>query len=271
MKKLLGIVVLGLLWCNIGFAANEGSGPIKFPPKFEKRFKDYLGHVKNKKQYKFVFAFHPDGANDWQAITSENDAKSYRIAEKRALKACKKKAKKKDCKIFARGGQIVWNWDSIPTVYYTLIETAGAFDYINWKDVSVQIGEGPVSLSKDTEKKFQEYLTIYENNKNEDGFSIYFAISPDGKNSGDMEGSSLQKSQIEEVKAMAVAECMTNNNKEKCYLYAINDEIVWRKKKQTQTDDNSYIVQQIKDLKELYDSGVLTKEEFEKVKKKLLD
>ena len=31
------------------------------------------------------------------------------------------------------------------------------------------------------------------------------------------------------------------------------------------------IVKQIKDLKELYDSGVLTKEEFEKAKKKLLN
>ena len=41
-------------------------------------------------------------------------------------------------------------------------------------------------------------------------------------------------------------------------------------KKKT-TDDNNDIVQQIKDLKELYDSGVLTKEEFEKAKKKLLN
>ena len=38
MKKFLGILVLGLLWCNVGFAENEGSGPIKFPPGFEKRF-----------------------------------------------------------------------------------------------------------------------------------------------------------------------------------------------------------------------------------------
>ena len=41
--------------------------------------------------------------------------------------------------------------------------------------------------------------------------------------------------------------------------------------KKKQTDDNDDIVQQIKDLKELYDSGVLTKEEFEKAKKKLLN
>ena len=227
MKKLLGILALGLLCCNVGFAANEGSGQIKFPPKFEKRFKDYLGHVKNKQDYKFVFAFHPDGANDWQAITSENDAKSYKIAEKKAIKACNKKAKKKGCKIFARGGQIVWNWDSIPEVYYTMIEVAEVFEYINWKDVSVEIGTGTISLNKETKKKFQEYLTIYENNKNEDGFSIYFAISQDGKKSGDMEASSSNKSQIEQVKAMAIAECMSNNKKGKCYLYAINDKIVW--------------------------------------------
>ena len=219
-------MVLGLLLSLNAYASNEGSGPIEFPPKFEKRFKDYLGHVANKKQYQFAFAFHPDGANDWQAI--KGGSNSLKVAEKKAIKACNKKAKKKGCKVFARGEKIVWNWDSIPSVYFTLIETSGSFDYIDWKDVSIEIGEGPISLSKDVTKKFAEYLEIYENNKNnEDGFSIYFAISPDGKNSGDMEGSSLQKSQIEEVKAMAVAECMTNNNKEKCYLYAINDEIVW--------------------------------------------
>ena len=33
---------------------------------------------------------------------------------------------------------------------------------------------------------------------------------------------------IEMVKAMAIAECMSNNKKNKCYLYAINDQIVWK-------------------------------------------
>ena len=41
--------------------------------------------------------------------------------------------------------------------------------------------------------------------------------------------------------------------------------------KTTQTDNSNDIVQQIKDLKELYDSGVLTEEEFNKAKKKLLN
>ena len=226
MKKLLGIVVLSLLLSSNAYAGNEGSGAIEFPLKFEKRFKDYLGHVANKKQYKFAFAFHPDGANDWQAI--KGGSSSLKVAEKKAIKACNKKAKKKGCKIFARGEKIVWNWDSIPSVYFTLIETSGSFDYIDWKDVSIEIGEGPISLSKDVTKKFAEYLEILENNKNEDSFSIYFAISPDGKNSGDMESSSSSSKNIEMVKAMAIAECMSNNKKNKCYLYAINDEVVWK-------------------------------------------
>ena len=226
MKKILGVIILGLLLSGNSYAGNEGSGSIEFPAKFEKRFKDYLGHVANKKQYKFAFAFHPDGANDWQAI--KGGSSSLKVAEKKAIKACNKKAKKKGCKIFARGEKIVWNWDSIPSVYFTLIETSGSFDYIDWKDVSIEIGEGPISLSKDVTKKFAKYLEIFENNKNEDSFSIYFAISPDGKNSGDMESSSTSSKNIKMVKAMAIAECMSNNKKNKCYLYAINDKVVWK-------------------------------------------
>ena len=43
------------------------------------------------------------------------------------------------------------------------------------------------------------------------------------------------------------------------------------KKEPTQTDDGNNITQQLKDLNEMYKSGALTKEEFEKAKKKLLN
>ena len=43
------------------------------------------------------------------------------------------------------------------------------------------------------------------------------------------------------------------------------------KKKITQTNNSKDIVQQIKDLKELYDSGALTEEEYNKAKEKLLN
>ena len=42
-------------------------------------------------------------------------------------------------------------------------------------------------------------------------------------------------------------------------------------KKTPKNDDNKDIVKQLKDLKEMYDNGALTKEEYEKAKKKLLN
>ena len=75
MKKLLGIIVLGLLLGGNAYAANEGSGPIKFPPKFEQRFKIYLQYLKNERNYVSVFAFHPNGANDFQGIAGGNKNK----------------------------------------------------------------------------------------------------------------------------------------------------------------------------------------------------
>jgi hypothetical protein len=227
MKKILGIVVLGLLLSGNAHAANEGSGPIEFPEKFEKRFKDYLNYVKNEKMYSFVFAFHPNGANDFQAIKGKNKNKNLKVAEKQAIKACNKKAKKKGCMVFARNAQIVWNWDEIPEVYYTLIANVDIFDYIDWRDISPEVGKGLISLNKKTTKNFKEHLTIYKNNKDEKNFYSVFALSSDGKISGDMDGwgQKVSKTQIE---ALAVAECMTNNKKEKCFIYAINDEVVWK-------------------------------------------
>ena len=42
-------------------------------------------------------------------------------------------------------------------------------------------------------------------------------------------------------------------------------------KKKPENDDNKDIVKQLKDLKEMYDNGAITKEEYEKAKKKLLN
>ena len=109
-------MVLGLLLSVNAYAANEGSGPIEFPPKFEKRFKDYLGHVVNKKQYKFAFAFHPDGANDWQAI--KGGSSSLKIAEKKRLKHVIKKQKKKDVR-FLQGVKKLFGIQILSQVLYT--------------------------------------------------------------------------------------------------------------------------------------------------------
>ena len=43
MKKLLAIVVLGLLWCNVSFARIDyGCGPLKFTETAVKHFHEYL-------------------------------------------------------------------------------------------------------------------------------------------------------------------------------------------------------------------------------------
>ena len=51
----------------------------------------------------------------------------------------------------------------------------------------------------------------------------------------------------------------------------VKGEIIEETKETTQTDDGNNITQQLKDLNEMYKSGALTKEEFEKAKKKLLN
>ena len=54
-------------------------------------------------------------------------------------------------------------------------------------------------------------------------------------------------------------------------LFVKSSEKTETKEEPTQTDDSNNITQQLKDLNELYKSGALTKEEFEKAKKKLLN
>ncbi len=49
------------------------------------------------------------------------------------------------------------------------------------------------------------------------------------------------------------------------------NEVILPENETSLTNDSNDIIQQIKDLKELYDSGALTKEEFEKAKKKILN
>ena len=49
------------------------------------------------------------------------------------------------------------------------------------------------------------------------------------------------------------------------------NEVILPENEQSQNDEKKSITSTIKELKELYDSGVLTKEEFEKAKKKILN
>ena len=202
------------------FAENEGSGPIEFAPDFFERFNEYLGHVKNNPEYKFAFAVHPEGANDF--IAHQGGGNALRSAEHEALKNCKAKAGKTGCKIFARESKIVWNWDGIPDF------SQGGRDIINWKDVKIMVGKGKISLSNNTTQKYKVYLDTMKTHpkRNDNTFASYFAVSKNGTISGDMDGyGSIDTSML---KALAIAECMTRNNREQCYLYDENTKIIWQ-------------------------------------------
>ena len=241
---------------------NEGSGPITFAKNFQKRFSEYLNHIKNEPDWRLAFAVHPDGANDWVASST------FARAEKKALENCFKKAGKKECYIFARGDKIVWDWDSMPNLYHE------DDSFVDWRDVVVVIGSGDVSLDNYTQKKFEEYLTIYSNNK--DVKEMYFAVSADGMKSGDMEAilnndGSLNKNLEKKIKAMAIAECMSNNNKQPCYLYAINDKIVWNFPKKSSDNQFQNVESKLIKLKLLFDQNLITQDEYDAKKKEILD
>ena len=259
MRKILFILVFLF---STSIFSNEGSGPITFAKDFQKRFSEYLNHIKNEPDWRFAFAVHPDGANDWVASST------FARAEKEALKNCFKKAGKKECYIFARGDKIVWDWDSMPNLYHE------DDSFVDWRDVVVVIGSGDVSLDNYTQKKFEEYLTIYNNNK--DVKEMYFAISADGMKSGDMEATlnndgSLNKNREKKIKAMAIAECMSNNNKQPCYLYAINDKIVWNFPKKSSDNQFENVESKLKKLKLLYDKDLITQDEYDAKRKEILD
>ena len=216
------------------YAGNEGSGPINFEPDFFSRFDNYLQLIKNNEieacgPNDYAFAVHPDGANDW-VCWGGNQKKAAKIA----LKQCKKKAKAKGCKIFAKGKRIVWVWDEMPDFF-----SSGSKKIVSSKDVTLSFGTGSVNLTNEIRNEFNKYLKIYQDNYASQGIhGMYFAISLDGKTYGDM-GTYLDKDlnahdltdpmsgQVKSAK-MAIAECMSKI-REQCYLYAIDDKIVWQK------------------------------------------
>ena len=259
MRKILFILVFLF---STSIFANEGSGPITFAKDFQKRFSEYLNHIKNEPDWKLAFAVHPDGANDWVGSST------FARAEKVALENCFKKAGKKECYIFARGDKIVWDWDSMPNLYHK------DDSFVDWRDVVVVIGSGDVSLDNYTQKKFEEYLTIYNNNK--EVKEMYFAVSADGMKSGDMEAilnndGSLNEDREKKIKAMAIAECMSNNNKQPCYLYAINDKIVWNFPKKSSDNQFENIKSKLKKLKSFFDKDLITQDEYDAKRKEILD
>ena len=111
MKKLLGIVVLGLLWCNVG---NAG---IKEPGKDPTCFK--LGTIQFNKQVKIYLNVRQNivfyiGCKDYSFETHRRTGPNIKENHKEGYKNCRKKAKKRgieDCYLFSINDVIVWGKD----------------------------------------------------------------------------------------------------------------------------------------------------------------
>ena len=70
---------------------------------------------------------------------------------------------------------------------------------------------------------------------------------------------------------MAIAECMSNNNKQPCYLYAINDKIVWNFAINSKDNQFDSIETRLKKIKSLFDKDLITQDEYDTKRKEILD
>ena len=212
MKKLLGIVVLGLFLCNNSFAATKGKGEVKLSDRTVSHFFDYLSGriVQGKRWTPLVFILSSNGNWSFYYYCPYTSC-SGRGEAKKKIKECERETNTQ-CGVFSRKRTVIWdNGNDFPTKEKKFISK---WDLAKVKSQLEKLGfyDGGITKTKKIEKKKEE---------------------------------KKKKPKITKKKET--------------------------KKKIEDINDDNDIVQQIKDLKELYDSGVLTKEEFEKAKKKLLN
>ena len=211
MKKILGILVLSLLWCNLSFAGvtstyKTGKGPLKVSQNVADILEYFFSGGKMGKYAKKQKELWKPGLI---VIAYDGSEYSYfrhplrvtNIDNKRYISLARQDCKKrsgKECFLFAKGYRIVWDNGS---------------DKKRRKLKKKEIMAG---------KTFQILQEL-----------------------GFYDGGITKTKKIEKKKA--------------------------EKKKEPKKKISDDLVKQLKDLNELYESGVLTKEEFEKAKKKLLN
>ena len=105
MKKLLGILVLGLLCCNVGFASIIGKGEVKLS---QGLFDYFIKYIKTPGKNPFVFILSDDGS--WAIFyycRQSTGACQDRGGIQQAIKKCESKTNTK-CGLFARRRTVVW-------------------------------------------------------------------------------------------------------------------------------------------------------------------
>ena len=113
MKKLLGIIVLGLLWCNVGIAAENAEelnkncirqGTTEFNKKVKQRVKKNFVTV-------MYFGCKSMASWYWYEETSKDLDTSHQVAYKKCLKGASE-YKIETCHLFAINNTIVWGKDA---------------------------------------------------------------------------------------------------------------------------------------------------------------
>ena len=199
MKKIIGIVVLGLLLSGNAYSKSyTGEGEVKLSNQVISNFQNYikLKKIKGKKADPGIFMITLDGSNSYYYYYCGHNLGGgcMNNAGHAEVTACKKYTKK-ECKIFARKRRVIWK-------------------------NGINDGKGKSQFSsKMSNSEMKDKLASL-------GF-IGDAIS-------------------------------STTNKKKAKI---------TKKKSEDKD----VVAKLKDLKKLLDDGVISKEEFEKAKKKILN
>jgi len=276
MKNILLILSLIFFVSSTSFAAQFGKGKIDIDSSFKDGYQGYLQELQEDPSWVGVFAADNDGGWGWSMASG---GQSWQRATTGALKNCNKYSDNNSCRIFAKGSRIFWKWEDLPNLSYD------SSKHVDPSSINVSIGSGEVYPNYDVKKEFKNYQDTCKPNKNDPQriFICFFAISKNGTKSGYTvfsttpgDGKTLNKI-IREEKAKAVANCMENNNKKPCYLYANQDEVIWKQEtvsvdttKDEVVDDND-LKKKLKKLKELYEEGLIDKDIFEEKRSEILD
>ena len=201
MKKLLGILVLGLLWCNISFAFTKGTGEVKMS---NRALNHFISYVHGESNFKDKSKFDKKPTPQFFILSSDGDWSSAWFCPWKhcgqskvwvTIKECERETGVL-CGVFAARRIIYWD------------------NGINKKNKKAKFN------SKMTDEEIKSKLTR---------LGFYGGT--------------------------------TSTTKPK----------ITKKTTTTSSDNSSDIVTQLKELKKLFNDGILTQEEFDKAKKKLLN
>ena len=116
--------------------------------------------------------------------------------------------------------------------------------YIDSKTLNPNVGSGNIKLSSKVKNDYARFLKncIKYTKSNTDKKQVcYFAVTKDGKISGSDYSAYGGMVDRKESKQGAVAECMINSNKKRCFLYADEKKVIWKGNTNLSTETPKYV------------------------------